>query len=95
MSINTVLGKSYSDIPRTLVGIAMRLCIELGLHRRKRSPVHSIRSEMEKKLFWSCYYLDRELSLSLGRPPSISDHDIDAQASFQILKPILAISRTH
>ncbi|RDW63907.1 hypothetical protein BP5796_10409 [Coleophoma crateriformis] len=68
----------------TLVGFAMRLCVELGLHRRKRSKGPSIRSEMEKRLFWSCYYLDRELSISLGRPPAISNHDIDVELPLDV-----------
>ncbi|RDW88310.1 hypothetical protein BP6252_00342 [Coleophoma cylindrospora] len=62
----------------TFVGIAMRLCVELGLHRKKRSQTQpSLQSEIEKRLFWSCYYVDRELSIALGRPTCISDADID------------------
>ncbi|KAH8678294.1 fungal-specific transcription factor domain-containing protein [Xylariales sp. PMI_506] len=68
----------------TLVGLAMRLCIELGFHRRKRTKSPSVKSEIEKRLFWSCYYLDRELSISLGRPPSISDHDIDVELPLDV-----------
>lgn len=33
--------------------------------------------EMRKRLFWSCYTMDRQISIPLGRPFSISDHDID------------------
>jgi hypothetical protein len=75
---------------RTLVGVAMRLCIELGLHRQKRKQAPSVISEIGKRLFWSCYYLDRELSVSLGRPSSIADHDIDVEVS-----PKLVILRFH
>lgn len=67
----------------TLVGIAMRLCVELGLHRKKRSTVKAtLQSELEKRLFWACYYFDRDLSFALGRPPSISDHDIDVEVRY-------------
>jgi len=70
--------------PWTFVGIAMRLCIELGLHRKKRQPYPTLKSELEKRLFWACYYSDRELSIALGRPPSISDHDIDVELPLDI-----------
>lgn len=64
----------------TFVGIAMRLCVELGLHRKRRSSVEStLQSELEKRLFWACYYFDRDFAMALGRPPSISDHDIDVE----------------
>ncbi|KAH8888145.1 hypothetical protein GQ53DRAFT_826702 [Thozetella sp. PMI_491] len=64
----------------TFVGVAMRLCVELGLHRRKKPNAEStLKSELEKRLFWACYYLDRDLAMALGRPPCISDHDIDAE----------------
>jgi len=33
--------------------------------------------EMRKRLFWSCYTMDRQISIPLGRPFSISDRDID------------------
>ncbi|PVH99770.1 hypothetical protein DM02DRAFT_468178, partial [Periconia macrospinosa] len=78
-----ILNPTHKDI-RTLVGIAMRLCIELGFHRRKRIKSPSVKSESEKRLFWACYYLDRELSVSLGRPTSIADHDIDVQLPLDV-----------
>jgi len=33
--------------------------------------------EMRKRLFWFCYTMDRQISIPLGRPFSISDRDID------------------
>ena len=62
----------------------MRLCIELGFHRRKRLSSSSVKVEREKRLFWACYYLDRELSASLGRPTSIADHDIDVELPLDV-----------
>lgn len=72
------------EVIRTLVGLAMRLCIELGFHRRKRLSSSSVKMEREKRLFWTCYYLDRELSASLGRPTSIADHDIDVELPLDV-----------
>lgn len=59
----------------------MRLCIDLGLHRRlptltKTSPAEA---EMQRRVFWSCYCLDRQISIILGRPFAISDRDIDVE----------------
>ncbi|KAI1633042.1 fungal-specific transcription factor domain-containing protein [Biscogniauxia mediterranea] len=68
----------------TYVGAAMRICIELGLHRRPRRPNLTMEGEMNKRRFWTAYFLDRDISIAVGRPPSISDHDIDAELPFDI-----------
>jgi len=60
----------------------MKMCIELGLHRRRRSSALSLKSELNKRLFWACYWHDREIAVAMGRPPSISDHDIDVEVRF-------------
>ncbi|KAE9370898.1 hypothetical protein N431DRAFT_510353 [Stipitochalara longipes BDJ] len=68
----------------TFIGIAMRLCVELGLHRKKRRNLNpALGSELEKRLFWACYYFDRDISIALGRPPCISDPDIDVEPKIQ------------
>ncbi|KAK9415284.1 hypothetical protein SUNI508_02132 [Seiridium unicorne] len=68
----------------TYVGAAMRLCIELGLHRRQRRQRPSVEGEMNKRRFWTTYFLDRDISIAIGRPPSLSDHDIDADMPLDI-----------
>ncbi|KAI2618408.1 fungal-specific transcription factor domain-containing protein [Hypoxylon sp. NC1633] len=68
----------------TYVGCAMRLCIELGLHRRTRRQQPGIEGEMDKRRFWTAYFLDRDICIAVGRPPSISDHDIDAELPLDI-----------
>lgn len=68
----------------TYVGAAMRVCIELGLHRRPRRQSANVANEMNKRRFWTTYFLDRDISIAAGRPPSISDHDIDAELPFDI-----------
>lgn len=40
--------------------------------------------EMRKRLFWSCYTMDRQISIPLGRPFSISDRDIDVAFPFDV-----------
>jgi len=69
----------------TYIGLAMRTCIDLGLHRRTPVNKYSILElEMRKRIFWTCYCLDRQISIILGRPFSISDQDIDAELPLDI-----------
>jgi hypothetical protein len=63
----------------------MKMCVELGLHRRRRSGAISLKSELHKRLFWSCYWHEREIAVAMGRPPSISDHDIDVEVRYPFL----------
>ncbi|KAI1642258.1 fungal-specific transcription factor domain-containing protein [Daldinia loculata] len=73
----------------TYVGAAVRLCIELGLHRRQRRQQPSVEGEMDKRRFWTAYFLDRDISIAVGRPPSISDRDIDAELPLDINEDII------
>ncbi|KAH8703860.1 fungal-specific transcription factor domain-containing protein [Talaromyces proteolyticus] len=70
-----------------LVGIAVRLCMEMGLHRRSRQEESvaqgleagkiSLAVEVRKRTFWCLYNLDRIISVTLGRPVALRDEDID------------------
>ncbi|TVY46901.1 putative transcriptional regulatory protein [Lachnellula occidentalis] len=62
----------------TYVRLAIQIGIDLGLHRRTPAMnQHCIKNETRKRLFWSCYNLDRQVSIPLGRPFAICDRDID------------------
>ncbi|OLN91617.1 Positive regulator of purine utilization 4 [Colletotrichum chlorophyti] len=63
------------------VRYAVTLCIELGLHRKQTAtPSHSPRDlEIRRRVFWSCYCLDRMTSVVLGRPFAIADRDIKVE----------------
>ena len=63
----------------THVGLAIRICVELGMHRNIHSERPSLAIEIRKRIFWSCYCLDRQVSIILGRPFAISDRDVDAE----------------
>jgi hypothetical protein len=63
----------------TNVGLATRICVSLGLHRKTPKSKPSLANEVKKRVFWSCYCLDRQVSIILGRPFAISDRDIDAE----------------
>ncbi|XXH04241.1 hypothetical protein Hte_010655 [Hypoxylon texense] len=61
-----------------MIGLAMRTCVELGLHLR-RSEVGLDPSVVQHRrhLFWTVYSLERNISIALGHPVSISDRQID------------------
>ncbi|KAL4789943.1 fungal-specific transcription factor domain-containing protein [Aspergillus venezuelensis] len=61
-----------------MVGLAMRTAIDLGLHRKANEiNLDPIMAQMRRRLFWTVYYLERVVSVSLGRPFSIADRHID------------------
>lgn len=62
-----------------LVGLAMRMCVELGMHRNMvcKTPADAFPVQMRRRIFWSVYFLERAISIALGRPYSISERDID------------------
>ncbi|KAL9053448.1 MAG: hypothetical protein Q9162_004751 [Coniocarpon cinnabarinum] len=62
------------------IGVAARLCIELGLHRSE-TYVTLFSSDDERdaalRLFWSVYTLDKRWSLGTGMASALIDSDID------------------
>lgn len=59
-------------------GQAVRAAVDLGLHRSLPNESHSqLQQEMRKRIFWSAYALDRNISLALGRPCALKDSDIN------------------
>ncbi|KAK5174417.1 uncharacterized protein LTR77_001497 [Saxophila tyrrhenica] len=68
----------------TFIGAAMRLCVELGLHRKRPQTCPSVQRELSKRRFWTAYFLDRDISIAIGRPPGISDHDLDCELPLDI-----------
>jgi len=68
-----------------MVGLAMRSAVDIGLHREAYSAKLGIYEvQLRRRLFWSIYYLDRVVALSLGRPFSIADRDIDVSLPYDI-----------
>ncbi len=64
-----------------LCGIALRLSVEMGLHKGVQHLPAGMyyHDQARKRLFWSCYLLERKICITLGRPVSLSDADIDVQ----------------
>ncbi|KAF8630972.1 hypothetical protein AX17_005328 [Amanita inopinata Kibby_2008] len=56
-----------------LMGLTAKLAQSIGLHRNgNKAKVIPEEVEKRRSLFWELLYLDARLSLSLGRPPSLS-----------------------
>ncbi|KAF0320327.1 C6 transcription factor [Colletotrichum asianum] len=63
-----------------MIGLAMRTSIDLGLHRaaHENNLSESV-VQRRRRLFWSVYLLERTIAISLGRPLSIADNQIDVE----------------
>lgn len=58
---------------------------DLGLHREAHySNVLPYEGQLRRRLFWTVYFLERVIAVSLGRPYSIADRDIDASLPLEI-----------
>ncbi|KAK6220339.1 hypothetical protein QIS74_05841 [Colletotrichum tabaci] len=64
-----------------LLGLTVKTCISLGLHREPDAHSDLTMAEANKRrwLFWTVYSLDRSLSIAMDRPFSIQDDDILVQ----------------
>lgn len=68
-----------------MIGLAMRTAIDLGLHRKANEiNMDPFTAQMRRRLFWTVYYLERVVSISLGRPFSISDRHIDLELPLDV-----------
>ncbi|KDQ12430.1 hypothetical protein BOTBODRAFT_67359 [Botryobasidium botryosum FD-172 SS1] len=66
------------------VGMAIRLAQDMGLHRSLdkwqasgANRFTSAEKETQKRIWWSCVFLDRFVAASIGRPVAISEKDYD------------------
>ncbi|KAE8149477.1 C6 transcription factor [Aspergillus avenaceus] len=68
-----------------MIGLAMRTAIDLGLHRKANEiNLDPFTAQMRRRLFWTVYYLERVVSMSLGRPFSIADRNIDLPLPLEV-----------
>ncbi|KAF9039664.1 hypothetical protein BDZ89DRAFT_945120 [Hymenopellis radicata] len=77
-----LLGTSAPQSAWTMIGLAARYAIELGLHRHRPGPP-TLESELKKRVFWSIFMMDRHCSLYQGRPFMIRDEDFDVKYPFE------------
>jgi len=55
-------------------GNAMRMCVHMGLHNEADvGDLDDFTIDMQRRLFWTTYYIDRMTSLNMDRPYSIDD----------------------
>ncbi|CEP64392.1 uncharacterized protein LALA0_S11e03048g [Lachancea lanzarotensis] len=69
----------------SLIGIALRAALRVGLHRKSSLAQCSlIEAEVRKRLFWTIYKMDVYVNVIMGLPVTIADSDIDQElpASF-------------
>lgn len=64
-----------------LCGSAMRLATEMGLYAEPnpRKSFDALTLDTRRRLFWTCYCIDRILAPVAGRPPSLADDWVTAQ----------------
>jgi hypothetical protein len=73
------LRSSSSSKVWYMLGLAMRICVDFGLHREvqyRKLGAHE--AQKRRRLFWSVYIIERYNAWSLGRPFSIAEQEIDA-----------------
>lgn len=71
-----------------MIGLAMRTCVDFGLHREARyRRLRPHEAQFRRRLFWSVYITERYTAWSLGRPFSIPEEEIDAKPPCNIEDP--------
>lgn len=76
------------------IGIASRICIEMGLHRRNGLVKHFTNEaeyQQAVRVFWVVYALDRRWSFGTGMPFALQDADIDPNLPEPVSKTRLSI----
>ncbi|KAL1637980.1 hypothetical protein SLS58_009097 [Diplodia intermedia] len=86
--------RDEEDTAWRIIGLAARLCMELGLHRRETYSTIFIEEDERAaaiRLFWSVYVLDRRWSFGTGMPFAFEDTDIDPN----VPKPVSRVIAGH
>lgn len=61
-----------------MIGLAIRTCIDLGMHRKPyEKGLSPATIQARRRLFWTVYSLERVIAISLGRPLSIAEREIN------------------
>lgn len=66
------------------LGIALRACCRLGLHRHVVYEFNPIEREERKRTFWIIRRFDTYVSAMLGLPSMLSDEDIDQELPVEV-----------
>lgn len=86
LQISLLLLQYTLLVPKTgnlwqLAGSAMRCATELGIYAEPTPGKHvePLTLDLRRRLFWTCYCIDRTLSTIMGRPSSIPDEWISSE----------------
>ena len=66
------------------LGIALRSCIRLGLHRSVSNVFNPIETELRKRIFWIVRKLDIYVGALLGLPQMLSNDDLDQEMPMEV-----------
>ncbi|KAI9478590.1 MAG: fungal-specific transcription factor domain-containing protein, partial [Benjaminiella poitrasii] len=71
------LNCEQSSLAYLYIGLAIRMAQDLKLHKKKTLPADPKEQEMQKRLWWSAYWLDLWAALESNRPTMVDDKDCD------------------
>ena len=66
------------------IGIALRACCRLGLHRDLPNKFKPIEAEERKRIFWLIRKIDSYVGALLGLPQMLSEDDIDQKLPLEV-----------
>lgn len=76
----------------SIFGTIVNSIYSLGIHREKlpSNKTDFLELEMQKRVFWGAYVMDKYLSSALGRPQFFHDEDIDKKIPFMVVENTLS-----
>ncbi|KAJ9626871.1 hypothetical protein H2203_003327 [Taxawa tesnikishii (nom. ined.)] len=82
-------GRNKDGAAWQTLGQAIRILQSLGLHRRRPPGQngHDLAAELDKRVWWSAYCLEKLLVFEAGRPSMIHDGDVDQELPTPTMHP--------
>ncbi|KAI9793277.1 MAG: hypothetical protein M1835_007348 [Candelina submexicana] len=68
----------------SLIGIALRSSLRMGLHRSVLANFNPIEREIRKRVFWVIMKMDVYVGALLGLPRTLSDDDVDQELPLEV-----------
>ncbi|RMZ77350.1 hypothetical protein DV737_g4415, partial [Chaetothyriales sp. CBS 132003] len=66
------------------IGVGLRACCRLGLHRDLPNKFNAVETEERKRIFWLIRKIDTYVGAILGLPQMLSDDDIDQKLPAEV-----------
>ncbi|KAI7900797.1 fungal-specific transcription factor domain-containing protein, partial [Cokeromyces recurvatus] len=73
------LSSERSSLAYLYIGLAIRMAQDLKFHKREYMPTDLKQREVNKRLWWSAYWLDLCAALESNRPTMVDDKDCDLE----------------